>query len=177
MNEKKIIKALAQNGDNQRRYSLMVPNCYTSFDNEADLFAIRKSGFCDEFEVKVTRSDFLADAKKRVSCRVLSQQESIEWYHNPEGVRPDTKAKHDALQDGDLDANYFWYVVKEGICKPEEVPGFAGLIVVKDGCSLSVVQMPTRLHSRKLDMEKRFNYARKAGYRFWRLFLAEEEAA
>ena len=176
MNEKDVIKVLARHGDHQRRYDVMIPNCYTSHDNEADLFAIRKSGLCDEFEVKVSRSDFLVDAKKRVMHR---QCKYGEWDWEQKGLEfaPYTKSKREALSDGDMDVNYFWYVVKDGICEASEVPEFAGLIVVPTEESrvsrLKIIRSPKRLHTRKLSMEERFRYARKTGYRFWNLFLSK----
>ena len=65
MTESDVIDLLSRHRDNNW-YDLMIPNCYTAHDNEADFFAVRKSGFCDEFEIKVSRSDLLNDKKKIV---------------------------------------------------------------------------------------------------------------
>lgn len=68
--EQSIIDILARS---QNRictsYEILIPNCYTQHDNEADLFAVRRSGLCDEFEIKVTRADFFNDSKKIVNYR------------------------------------------------------------------------------------------------------------
>lgn len=179
MTEKDVIQLLAKHSDHQKRYEVMVPNCYTSYDNEADFFGIRRSGFCDEFEIKVSRSDFLADAKKRVAYR---ECEKDEWGWKQQGLEfaPYTKWKRDALRAGELEANYFWYVVVEGICKLEEVPDFAGLIEVPapDSCRswLRVLKHPARLHKEKLSYEKRYRYARKGCFRFWNVYLSEAAA-
>ena len=66
MTEQDVILRLAKCIDHQRRYELIVPNVFILPDSEADLFCIRRSGFCDEFEVKISRPDFLNDHKKRV---------------------------------------------------------------------------------------------------------------
>ena len=58
MTEQDVILWLVESNDHQRRYELMVPNVFILPDSEADLFAIRRSGFCDEFEVKISRPDF-----------------------------------------------------------------------------------------------------------------------
>lgn len=174
MNEKEVIQRLARDRDHIQRYEVMVPNCYTTHDNEADFFGIRKSGFCDEFEVKVTRSDFRADAKKRVWYRE-STPDDWGWKQKGMEFAPYTKPKHEALACGETSINYFWYAVIEGVCEVEEVPEFAGLILIREKGPFRVLKSPVRLHSRKLSMEERYQYARKNGYRFWKLFL--EEAA
>lgn len=162
-------------------YQVMVPNCYTSHDNEADVFAIRRSGFCDEFEVKISRSDFFNDAKKIVAYRdsdyrgdnypgdrvyideMWSKPKS--WRDNNPG--PWQKKKYQALVDGDMSANYFWYIVKSGIVSASEVPEFAGLVFVMEDGSMSYARSPKRLHSSKAPFEERYRIASKMCYRYW----------
>jgi hypothetical protein len=132
---------------------LAVPNCYTQRDNEADLFLIRKSGLCDEIEVKVSRSDLLADRSKEVRVQV--------------GRRLQKRPKQFALALGELTCNYFWYAIKEGIGSVEDIPLYAGLIVVRPCGRITVVRRPDRLHSRKLSFEERYHFACKLHYRYW----------
>ncbi len=148
-------------------YDIGVPNCYTSHDNEADLFFIRGSGFCDEIEVKVSRSDLLADKNKRVCYRRL---EADEWYWESDGVEfcPSTKPKYEALEDGDMMANYFWYAIKEGIGDITDIPKFCGLIVVKDNGQINIIKSPDRLHRGKITPEQKYKIAKKCCYRYWK---------
>lgn len=166
--EREIISAVFKNKKRLcTSYDIGVPNCYTSHDNEADLFFIRSSGFCDEIEVKVSRSDFLADKNKRVHYR---QSESNEWYWKENGLEfaPYTKTKYDALVDGDMMANYFWYAIKEGIGGIDDIPKFAGLITVNESGSVRVLRAPDRLHKRKLTDADKYKISKKCCYRFWR---------
>lgn len=165
--EREMINSIMKNKTRlSTAYQVAIPNCFTQHDNEADLFLIRKSGFCDEVEVKITRSDFLNDKKKRVTHRGIEEHE---WTWRKDGLKfcPNTKPKRDALLDGDLQCNYFWYALKNGIAKIEEVPEFAGVIIVHDDGCISVARQPKRLKSTKLDFEQRFKYARLLHYRFW----------
>ncbi|QYW06163.1 hypothetical protein KASIA_p119 [Shewanella phage vB_SspS_KASIA] len=166
--EKDMVKAIY--GSRSRlctSYQIGIPNCYTTYDNEADLFFIRKSGFCDEVEIKVSRSDLLADKKKRVNYR---EAVDGEWYWKMNGAEfaPYSKEKHIALKDGDLHCNYFWYALKEGIGGLGDIPTFAGLINIHENGRVAVIRQPARLHTNKLDADKKYQLALKCGYRFWK---------
>lgn len=148
-------------------YDIGVPNCYTTHDNEADLFFIRSSGFCDEIEIKVSRSDLLADKNKRVHFK---DSEPSEWDWKKQGLpfAPYTKPKYDALHEGLMMPNYFWYAIKDGIGGMEDIPKFAGLITVNEAGLLRVLRMPDRLHKRKLTDAEKYKISKKCCYRFWR---------
>lgn len=168
MNEQDIIMRLASYGDHIRRYELMIPNVFIQDDSEADLFCVRRSGLCDEFEVKTSRSDFLADKKKIVKFRELelSERGIIKW--DNKASWPNSKKKIQALEDGDMCVNYFWYAVSENICTVDELPLFAGLILIKKDGRLKVVRHPKKLHKEKISFEDRYRIARKSNYRLWR---------
>lgn len=169
MIELEVVLLLGNYGDHIRRYEIMLPNVYIQHDSEADLFCIRKSGLCDEFEIKTSRSDFLADKKKFVQYRRAEAHEWSLFSWDERDKAPNVKTKYQALVDGDLPVNYFWYVLVEGIATIEEIPEFAGLIVVKNGCWLNIVRQPTKLHKEKMPIEERYKIARKSTYRFWKL--------
>lgn len=155
-------------------YDLVIPNCYTSSDNEADILAVRKSGLCDEFEIKISRSDFLADAKKMVNFRDCDWNGIDKCFldANPnwkfENVTPPwVKHKRQALVDGDMHANHFWYVIKSGEVEVNEVPSFAGLIFVNENGESRLQRMPDKLHKRKVSLEEQLRLSKKLHYRFW----------
>ena len=154
-------------------YEVMVPNCYNTHDNECDLYAIRKSGLCDEIEIKISRSDFLCDSKKHVAYRRSSGSEYREYNMLTESVKkktipPWSKTKHDCLCDGIL-SNYYWYVVKEGIAEAHEAPPWAGFVTVDDNGRMKVIRSPKRLHRGKLTTEEMYKTARKMYFRYWNL--------
>jgi hypothetical protein len=74
---------------------------------EADVYQVTQAGYGTEYEIKVTRADFRADARKS-------------W----RGVR-----KHERLAQHDVRGpSRFWYVVPQGLVPESEVPEWAGII-------------------------------------------------
>jgi hypothetical protein len=175
MTESDIHKLLAKESLFKKRYEVMIPNCFTSIDNEADVLAIRKSGICDEFEIKVSRSDFLNDAKKIVRYRSsdITSGEDNKWFTEEKTSRamlaPWESYKRDALMNGFMTCNYFWYVLKDGIASVDEVPKFAGLIFVSNEKKLNIIRWPEKLKKEKLTFEQRYLFSLKLNNRFWEL--------
>lgn len=152
-------------------YDIVVPNCYTREDNECDMFAIRKTGLCDEIEIKISRSDFLCDKKKLVAYRNETQSEwrsySLLSEADKKKIVPDWKKyKRECLVEGYL-SNYYWYAVKEGIATVEEVPEWCGFITVDEYGVIKVIRKPKKLHSSKMSVEEKYKIAKKLYYRFW----------
>lgn len=79
------------------------------FGWESDLLFLSTSGIWTEIEIKVSRTDFLADLRNKTE-------------------------KHDVLKDklNHRKPNRFFYAVPEGLVQPEEVPEYAGLIWVTE---------------------------------------------
>lgn len=103
--EKNIQKALFQKlADRQHKW--ICPNIRLDAfyqNGEMDLISVNKSDFLTEFEIKISRSDFKADCKKR---------------------------KHSMRKFLDKLPNYFYYVTPKDLIKVEEVPDYAGLIYI-----------------------------------------------
>lgn len=77
---------------------------------ECDLFELTKSGYGREYEIKISRSDFFADADK---------------------IHYSGKKKHEMLANGHKWCpNNFWFVTPAGLISPSEVPPWAGLIEI-----------------------------------------------
>lgn len=170
MNANQVILRLASYPPHTQRYELMVPNCYVSHDSEADLFAVRKgSGYVDEFEVKLSRGDLLADKNKRVAFRRETLDDYRNWKNKKDEPKPWTMPKYEALTSGVLPINYFWFVFSEGLAQPGEIPDWAGLIEINQRGRLAVRRSPKILHKNKIPPEERYRHSLKLGYRFWRL--------
>ena len=137
------------------RYEFLLPNIHF-LHNEMDLFGFRKgSGFSDEIEVKLTRSDFLADFKK-TTC------------YAGQG-----KLKHDAIKEGVYTCNYFSFLMPKELADKCEIPPHCGLYVYTEnrhgqGFVREVVS-PPRLHKRKLGDEKKYEIAKKATWKVWNM--------
>jgi len=129
------------------------------FPFESDVLALKPSGMLIEYEIKLSVSDFRADAKK--SCK----------------DRFNTFSRYDFLLSG-KGANKFYYVMPKDILDKvrDEIPDFAGIITVnKVGRSYKdldtgqqvyydiyrpcIVRKPKTLHSRKFDISEQLKTA------------------
>lgn len=110
------------------RYKLH--NLYV-FGWESDLLFLSKSGVWTEIEIKVSRSDFLADLKKVEKHSVLADKQNH--------MKP----------------NRFFYAVPEGLVLQDEVPDYAGLLwVMNSSCHFTVAVKPAPLlHNHKITPE------------------------
>ena len=134
----------------------------------------------------MTRQDFFNDAKKKVFYRSwrradrFSASESYLWTEagsklDKNGLMPVQKMKYQALEDGDLVQNYFYYAVPEGLVSVDEIPDFAGLIYVKESGRAVDVKSPKLLHKGKPNYEFKYKMIRKACYRYWDLAKKEHK--
>ena len=97
------------------RRNFVLPN-YTPIGwFECDVFELTKAGFFREYEIKISRSDFVADAKK------LRQR----W---EDGWKPPEK-KHDLLANQHLRGpSRFYFCTPEGLICRTMIPDWAGWI-------------------------------------------------
>lgn len=122
---KEIINAI---GKRQvlRNHPIVAPNISCVLNWEADLFSA-SGGSIWEFEVKISRQDFLKDRKKK-------KWDQLEW------IKPEKKP------------NYFSYACPDGLIKVEEIPDFAGLYYYKDN-EIIEIKAPKQIHNAKADMK------------------------
>mgnify|MGYP000902692926 CR=1 FL=1 len=93
---------------------------FTPFDWwECDVCEVTAAGFFREYEIKMSRSDFLVDAQKH---------RFLPWDAPNPGAK---EMKHDLLAAGDARGpSRFSFVTPAGLLKPEDIPQWAGLIEV-----------------------------------------------
>ena len=108
-------------------YDVVLPNFYFGW-NECDVFRITQTDYVIEYEIKVSRSDFLNDFKKESR---------------------DNK-KHDVLKcgEGKYCPNRFFFVVPDGLVSASEVPSYAGLIYYAHS-SFSFIKSGKLIHRNK----------------------------
>jgi hypothetical protein len=100
------------------------------FSWESDFFAISKSGYSIEVEVKISKSDFKADYNKTTFS----------------GIK-----KHDyLLSEKNNKPNKFYFACPEGLIQPNEINDKYGLIWVKKYGTCNIVKNPKFLHKDKL---------------------------
>jgi hypothetical protein len=114
-----------------------VPNIFV-FGWESDFFLQKENGYCYEFEIKISRSDFLADFKKQRHINIQKQEKKLK-------------------------PNKFYYVVPVGMVSKEEVPNYAGLMYVNDFSIITIKEAPF-IHKEKLKLED--NLCHKF-YHYW----------
>lgn len=151
-----------------KRYKFCVPNIYPDDWKgnmqwkEMDLMCLRKSGFVDEIECKISRSDFKADFKKTINVvNGTNKCGSRDWTD---------ELKHTLLDKGNCYPNYFSFLVPEGLLTLEDIPPYAGWFEVYwDNTILRISERkpPKRLHRHKLDLSKVYD---KIGYRYTEAF-------
>lgn len=96
---------------------------------EYDVLSLNKGGYITEFEVKISRSDFLADKKKR-------------------------KFKYYESKVEKLMPNRFYYVCPVYLISPDEIPKYAGLIYYYENGMLEVVKKAPLIHRLKHNRQK-----------------------
>lgn len=146
-----------------KSYWLVVPNSCV-FGWEADVVGVLRSGFISEFEVKVSRADFKAEARK-AHRGLLTNPMQKTFFGERRHPRP----------------NYFYYTVPSGLIQPDEVPDHAGLLYVEKEVRSSALYYGTvkiakparRLHSEKLADSQREQLMRAVNERYWRQRLGK----
>lgn len=144
--EQKLIDALERNY--LSGYTLWIRNAYIFGDWESDFLNVARSGYCNEFEVKISRSDFFNDFKKVRRHSVMKNGTYVYWFNNE-------------VRTQEFRPNRFWYVVPAGLIRLEEIPEYAGLIYCKplerwpDTLDIEIVKPAPVLHKQKFDFEKK----------------------
>lgn len=101
---------------------------YLFSDWEIDVLSMNKSDYLTEFEVKISRSDFKADAKKR------------KWQFYEKRIET-------------MVSNYFYYACPKGLILENEIPVFAGLAYVSND-GIEVIKKAPLLHKAKHNRDK-----------------------
>ena len=141
----------------KRGHEPIIPNI-EMLSGEADLVSITKAGFVNEFEIKISRSDFKADRKKQAKhmryADVLTGDSTGVFQHAHRLSAP----------------TQFWYAVPAGLVNEGEVPPHAGLMYVgmNDGFwRLRTVRRAPRLHSERVPEHDMRAIARSFMFRYW----------
>ena len=129
------------------RHHIIVPNCYinfgTSADHECDLLIIKKSGYAEEVEIKMSKNDLKADFKK----------------------------KHGHIDERLQHLYYAMPVELYEQCK-ELIPEYAGVFTItkyEDRGFLRCVKSAPKKQCRKLTTEEQLKIARLGVMRIWNL--------
>lgn len=157
-----------------------IGNLYLFGWNESDYLTVTKAGYTDEYEIKLSRSDFHADKRKD---RHERYQIVTPWRfytgHQSKHRPPFTQVTHVGIAN--QYPNRFWYVVPDGLVTPDEVPEYAGLIYAEQRgfgyVMLKVVKRGPKLHGHKLPEAKVQKLIRAGYHRFIHRWYNDDEKA
>ena len=139
--ESEVQDALWKRVGLQKRHPILTPNGHL-WAWESDLISVTKAGYAHEYEIKISRADFLAE-QRDIAGAGEADWTSVtpkQFRHLALQGRTDHPALHACRRITDARVqecahgrpSHFWYVTTPGVCDPEEVPAYAGLMVVKD---------------------------------------------
>lgn len=140
----------------------ILSNSYV-FDWESDLFALTKAGYAIEVEVKISRSDFLADFKKVDKHHLLSNHKrthsiwrkssyaSIWGYglNSKYGKLHGEACAIDFCKTQTKIPNRFYYACPAGLITLADLPAYAGLLWVDETGRIKQVKQAPLLHKLK----------------------------
>ncbi len=163
MNEKVFQNALFD--DRVRRgVKLMCPNYTPKRWWECDLFTVTEAGYSTEYEIKLTKYDFMKDAAK--------SDNSYDARRARRSGR-EMPGKHELLAArSERCPNRFFYVVPDGMLTEAEVPEWAGLITIENYHGRwrpSTLKEAPRLHKTKISEEQLKHLHSVFYYRYWNL--------
>lgn len=133
------------------RYKIVAPNIFLG-SNEHDIFCIRKSGYADEIEIKISVADFNKDFEKT--------------YYKHGRIN-----KHEAIQRGLMPACYFSFFLPETIADKCDIPDYAGLYVayIDNAGHMRVTEKKRapRLHKNKISDKLEYKILHKMYFKYW----------
>ena len=132
----------------RKGHTLIIPNVYLFGSNESDMVSITKSRLVWEYEIKISKQDFLADRSKRRYDR----------YERRQGLMP----------------NRFWYVSPEGIITEPDLPEYAGLLYVMPYSHskrfiVKTIKMAPMLHKNEVSSKMIMELGTKIYHKYWRI--------
>lgn len=135
-------------------YPMILPNTYM-YNWESDLLYISKERYVTEYEIKLSRADFLADKNKIDKHRILSL--------------------------GYMGPKFFYYVCPIGLIKESEIPTYSGLAYVSpdkytydQNCVKIIKRAPQRKVS-KISDQKMEQFYKKGIIRYWDLLTKGQD--
>jgi len=151
----------------QRNHLNYCPNIYL-YNWESDFLTVVKSGFVNEYEIKISKADFKNDTKKTEKHETLKYGGYTirgNWdysYYEKKGMLDENKRRKCKRP------NYFWYVCPENLIEDYEIPSYAGLIFIKNEICKIEKKAP-RLHREKITEYQTKKIMVSLGFKYWNL--------
>lgn len=135
----------------EKKHNLIYPNNASMFCWEADMISVTGAGYVNEYEIKISKSDFKADFKKPKHKLFLGENK---------------RHKHFPA--------YFWYVTYGFELEMANIPEYAGWINMQHGgrsktLYTSVIKKAPKINSYKLSEKMRNKLYTNMYYKYWNI--------
>lgn len=121
---------------NAMKHQYAVPNLMFG-SGESDVISITKTGYMHEVEIKISRSDFKADARKS------------KWKLYKESIKSGRK-----LSSYYNTPNYFWYCFPEGLIEDSEIDPSFGIFHIKEDPKWKVLTLTVKREASRFGKSK-----------------------
>lgn len=125
-----LTEALAQEAlerhSRRKKHDLAIPNCAQLFGWESDLASVTRRGMTHDFEIKVTRADWLREIRARGEVKT-SRHETL-CTANAQAAERLRRPTQNSVR---LPPNYWWVAAPEGVVGDGELPDYAGQILLR----------------------------------------------
>lgn len=182
-----IMRRLLLQWDRYR--DLLIPRC-CALGWEADLLVIRRSGWAEEVEIKVSLADYRAEFRTKAAkhedlalggCRAVAYGRDLYplgGEYDPADPRLVRRGDVLYLRDTPTTIRRFWFAMPASLAERllPEIPQAYGVLAISG--ANTVLREPTNLkHARKLTPDEQIKALRSAYQRFWALTLREPPTA
>lgn len=124
----------------------MIASNIIYFQWESDFVYLTKTGYLNEYEIKISRGDYKADFKK-VDKHELLKSRKVPIYpatwRQGYGYNPEDEPRYVYRN---YIPNYFWYVCPWNMIKENETPPYAGLIYYGTDKMIYIIKKAPILH-------------------------------
>lgn len=156
------------------RSEVIMPNFTPPDWFEADLWACTKAGYAVEYEIKLSRADFKADAGKEGAFYDKGLDGKRLRADDGFLLPPRKLTKHSMLAASDpRGPSRFFYVTPPGVLGETDLPPWAGHILFNPDVpiyrSTKVIVDAPKLHRQKVEHSVKVQAWRAGYYRFWRI--------
>jgi hypothetical protein len=137
--------------------SFRIENAYVfKSDWESDFLIVTKAGYAVEFEIKISRADFLADKRKVKKHSILEKgtfsRSWGEFSHHDYATKTDVYKQLSEDIEHKKRPHRFYYVVPSGMLASSEVPKYAGLMCVYENGQIEKVKEAPFIHKEPLNL-------------------------
>ncbi len=152
-----------------RKSLAIVPNVFL-FGEESDILRVMKNGWVIEYEIKLSKSDFRSDLRKKGRHKYMAERiiEPVSYWYK--GNNTHRTPKSPELAKSWTIPNRFAFVCPEELLSSEDMPEYAGLYHIRGGMVITI-KRPPLLHREKINNGSLKRLVSVLSHRLWNLKL------